>query len=202
MSPALGHLGQYRTISTGVDGTGLGDALTLVVDHRADTADGSTGNDDIAELESTVLDKDGHYRAAALVKTRLNDRTLCGTVGIGLEFKNFGQDCQILKQVIDALTGLCGDWADYRIAAPLLADEVILGELLLDALGIQRPTASILFIATTTGMSRGLRVVYGFNGLRHDAVVRRDNEDRDIGDHSASRAHGSESLVTRSVQGT
>lgn len=101
-----------------MEGPGFCDALTLVVYHRADTADSSTGNDDIAELKSTVLDKDGHDRAAALVKTRLNDRALSGTVGLALSSMDFGQDYKIFKQVIDALTGLCGDRADLSYRRP------------------------------------------------------------------------------------
>ena len=80
----LGHAG-YLNWNRGAC---LGDANALIVYHRAHTADGGTGNDDIAELKRTVLDKNGHDRAAALIKSRLDDGALCGAVGVGLEFLN------------------------------------------------------------------------------------------------------------------
>ena len=43
-------------------------------------------------------------------------------------------------------------------------------------------------------------MVDAFYGLRHDAVIRRDNKDRNIGDHRAAGAHGSERLMPRSVK--
>ena len=38
-----------------------------------------------------------------------------------------------------------------------------------------------------------------FFGLRHDAVVGRDHEDRDVGDLSAARTHRGERFVTRRI---
>jgi hypothetical protein len=44
-----------------------------------------------------------------------------------------------------------------------------------------------------------LGVVECLDGLRHDAVVRRDHEDRDVSDLRTSGAHGGERLVARGV---
>ena len=129
----LGHAGDLHRGG----GAGLGDAAALVVDHRADTADGAAGNDDVAGLQGAVLDQDGHDRAAALVKARLDDGTAGGTVRVGLELLHLGQDDQVFQEVVDAHTGLGRNRADNRVAAPFLAHEVILGELLLDAVGVR-----------------------------------------------------------------
>ena len=48
------------------------------------------------------------------------------------------------------------------------------------------PGLSILLTATTIGHMRGLGVVDGFHGLRHDAVVGGDHEDRDVGEFGAT----------------
>ena len=46
---------------------------------------------------------------------------------------------------------------------------------------------------------RGLGVINGFDCLRHDAVIRRDNEHDDVGYIGAARAHGGEGGVARRV---
>ena len=46
----------------------------------------------------------------------------------------------------------------------------------------------------------GLRVCKGFHRLRHDAVVRADDEDDDVGDVGAAGAHGAERGVARRVE--
>jgi len=45
-----------------------------------------------------------------------------------------------------------------------------------------------------------LRVLNGFLGLRHDAVVGCDDQDDDVGDLRAARAHRGESCVARGVE--
>src|SRR5690606_40854737 len=45
-----------------------------------------------------------------------------------------------------------------------------------------------------------LSVVDGFFGLRHDAVVSRNHDNRDIGNLSTTSSHRGKSLVTRSIQ--
>ena len=45
-----------------------------------------------------------------------------------------------------------------------------------------------------------LRVVDGFDGLRHHAVVGSHHEDRDVGEFRATGTHGGEGLVARGVE--
>jgi hypothetical protein len=47
---------------------------------------------------------------------------------------------------------------------------------------------------------RGLRVAQRFERLRHDAVVRRDDEHDDVRDVRAARAHGAERRVAGRVE--
>jgi hypothetical protein len=45
----------------------------------------------------------------------------------------------------------------------------------------------------------GARVIDGFEGLRHDAVVGRDNEHDDIGDLGAAGTHAGERFVAGGI---
>ena len=67
---------------------------------------------------------------------RLDNGAAGGALGIGLELLHLGQDDKVFKQVVDAHAGLGGDRADDGVTAPLLADQVILGQLLLDAVEV------------------------------------------------------------------
>ena len=58
---------------------------------------------------------------------------------------------------------------------------------------------SILLIATTIGTFGGLDVRDGFFRLRHDAVVGRNDENRNVGDFRAARAHCGKRFVTRRI---
>ena len=50
------------------------------------------------------------------------------------------------------------------------------------------------------GNACGLRVVDGFDRLRHDAVVGRDDDDGDVGNLGTAGTHGGERFVARSVE--
>jgi hypothetical protein len=60
------------------------------------------------------------------------------------------------------------------------------------------PSTSILLIATTIGTSAAFRWAMA-SGLRHDAVVGGDHQDRDVGHLRTAGTHGREGLVTRGV---
>ena len=191
----LGHTGYLN----GYGRSCFGYAHALVVYHRADTADSGTGNDYIAELERAVLDENCHDGTTTLVKASLDDSALCGTVRICLELLNLGENDKVFKQIVDAHTGLCGNGANNGITAPLLGYDIVLGELLLDAFGVSADGVHLIYCNDKRD-ARCLCVVYTFNGLRHYAVVRRDNKDGDIGDHRTSCTHGGKRLMTRSVE--
>ncbi len=59
---------------------------------------------------------------------------------------------------------------------------------------------SILLMATMMDTSAALAWLIGFNGLRHDAVVRSHNQNGDIGDLGAAGTHGGECLMSGGIQ--
>ena len=191
----LGHAGDLDR-----DGrAGLRHALTLIVGHRAHTADGRAGDDDVTLMERAVLHEHGHDRAATLVHAGLDDRAAGGTVGVGLELQNFGEQDQVFEQFVHALAGLGRNRADDRLAAPLFGHETILRELLLDAVGV-RAVDIHLVDGHDQRDAGGLRVVDRLDRLRHDAIIGRDDEDGDIRDHGAAGTHGRERLMARGIE--
>ena len=175
------------------------DRPALVVDHRADAAGRRARNDAVARVQRAVLDEDGRDRALALIQLRLDDRAARHLVGVRLQFAHFGDEIDGFEQVLDALARLGGNGADDGVAAPLFGHEAVVGEALFDALDV-RLRFIHLVDGDDDGNVRRLRVVDRLDGLRHDAVVRRDDEHDDIRDGRAARAHGGERLMARRVE--
>ena len=164
------------------------DGSALVVAHYAHSADGHTRDEHVACVESTVLNQHGSDRTSALIQTCLDDRTSSESVGVSLELEYVCGKAYHLKQGVDALAGLSGNRNADNVAAPLLANEVILGQLFLYLVGV---CAFLIHLVDGNDdrNSGCLRVVDSLNGLRHDAVVRCNYQDSDIGNARAARSH-------------
>ena len=63
-------------------------------------------------MECTILHENSCHIATTLVERRLNDRTLCTTVRVGLEFEHFGFEKHFLEEFEDALALLSRCEAD------------------------------------------------------------------------------------------
>ena len=180
-------------------GASLGHPLALVAHHGADAAHGGTGNDDIALMQRTVLHQQGRHGAAALVQTGLDNGALSGAVGVGLQLADLGGQGEHLQQVIHAHTGLGGDGTHDGVAAPLLAHQTVLGQLLLDAVGVGFGLIHLVD-GYDDGDLGGLGVVDGLDGLGHDAVLGGHHQNGDIRYHGAAGAHGGKGLVAGGIQ--
>ena len=150
-------------------------------------------------MERTVLDEQCCDRAAPLVEACFDDDTLCCAVGIGLQFLHLCHKQDGLQQLIDILVRLGGNRDADRISAPLLGDELILCQLLHHALRVCAGAIHLIDCNDDRNICR-LRMVDGFHRLRHDAVVRRDDEDGDIRRLCAARAHRSEGRMAGGIQ--
>ena len=193
-----GHFGKAGDLHRH-GGTSSLHGATLVVGHHADAAHGSAGDENIALLEGAVLHQKGGHGASGLIQPRFDDHALGQTVGIGLELLHLGGEDDHFQKLVDALACLGGDGADDGLAAPLLGHQVVLGELLLDAVGV----GSVLIHLVDghdDGDIGGLGVVDGLDGLGHDAVVGGHHEDGNVGAHGAAGTHGGEGRVAGGIQ--
>ncbi len=181
--------------------TGLGHLLTVLVEHRADAAPRRTGHDLVADAQRAFLDERGHDRATALVEVRLEHVGLRRPLRVGDEVfgdLGVGDEQQRVEQLLDAGPGRRGDVEHDRVAAPLLGHELLLGELLAHTRGVGVFAVDLGDRDDDRHLGRA-GVVDRLDRLRHDTVVGRDHEDRDVGDLRAARTHGGERLVTRRV---
>ena len=193
-----GHLTHANDLHRNGGAGGL-HLLALGVGHGADTAHGGARDDDIALMQGAVLDQQGGHGAAALVQPGLDDGTVGGTVGVGLQLPHLGGKDHHVQQVVNAHARLGGDGADNGLAAPLLGHQLILGELLHDPVGIGGGLIHLVD-GYDDGDLSGLGVVDGLHGLGHDAVISGHHQDGHVGDHGAPGAHGGECLMAGSVQ--
>ena len=85
------------------------------------------------------------------------------------------------------------------MAAPLLRDQPVVGQLLPHPLPVGVRQVDLVDGDDDRNF-RLLGVVDGLDGLGHDAVVRGDHQDDDVGDLCAARPHGGECLVARRIE--
>ena len=87
----------------------------------------------------------------------------------------------------------------YNVAAPLLGNELVLGELLHYLVGGN--TGLIHLVNGHNDLNvGGAGMIYGLYGLGHNSVVGGHDKNCNVGGHGASRTHGGEGSVTGGVE--
>src|SRR4051794_12309679 len=173
--------------------------LAVLVEHRPDPAVGRAGHDRVADRQRARLHEHRGQRAAALVEAGLDRHAARRLVGVGPQVeRRVGGQQDRLEQAVDALPLLGGDVDEHRVAAVLLGHEVVLGQLLADLGGVGPLLVHLVDRDDDRDAGR-LRVVERLDGLRHDAVVGRDHQHRDVGHLRTAGTHGGERLVARGV---
>ena len=143
-------------ISTGVDGPARLERLALEVAHGAHPAAGLAGDDRVADVQRAAVDEHGGHDAAARVDPRLDDVAAGRSVGVGLEVADLGDQQEHVEEVVEADALLGAGLDEDGVAAPLLGDEAVLGELLLDAVSMLASGLSILLTTMTMGTPAAL----------------------------------------------
>ena len=145
------------------------------------------------------LHEDGGHRALALVEPRFDDDALGRRILRRLELEHFGLQQNRVEQIVDAGAGLRRDLDELRVAAVFLGQHAFGDELLLDPIRIGFGLVDLVDRDDDRHVA-GLRVRDRLLGLRHHAVVGRDDQDDDVGDLRAAGAHRRERLVARRVE--
>ena len=180
-------------------GTCRFDLLAVLVEHGLHAAGVGSREDHVAHAERAALHQDRRHVAAALVERRLDDRSLRLFVGVGFQVEHLGLQQHLFEQLVEVQTLLGRNLLVLVFAAPRLHEVVHLRELLLDVVGV-----GVGFVDLVDGENHrhacGLRVVDRLDGLRHDAVVGRDDDDGHVRHGGSAGAHGREGLVARGVE--
>ena len=79
-----GNLGKTCYLNRNA-GSCLGDVSSFIVNHCSYSAHCGSGDDDVAQIKGTVLNKHGGNRTSALIQPCFDDRTLCKAVGVGFK---------------------------------------------------------------------------------------------------------------------
>ena len=186
------HLDRYRR-------PGLLGLAAVVVLERAHLAPGIARDERDAGVERAALHEHGRDRPAADVEARLDHDALRRGLGIGLELQDVGLQQQHLEQLVQPGALLGGDVDEDRRPAPLLGLQAERRELGAHALRIGVGAVDLVDRDHDRHLG-GLGVVDRLDRLRHDAVVRGDDQHHDVGDAAGAGAHGGERLVARRVE--
>ncbi len=172
--------------------------LAAVVEHRLHFAVGLADDDGVARAQRARLDEDGGHGAPAGVELGLDDDADGVAAGVRLQLHHFGRHEHRVEQRFEAVARLRGDEDGLHIAAVVLDDDAVLGELLLHAVGVGVGHVDLVD-GDDDRHAGGADVVDRLRGLRHDAVVGGDDEDGDVGDLGAAGTHRREGFVARRV---
>ena len=118
----------------------LVDVLAVLVDHAPDAAVGVARDDRVADPQRAALNQHGGHRAATAVQVCLDRHTLGLHVGVGPQVQRGvrGQQHRFEQRVdVGALLGR--DVDEHGLAAEVLGDQVVFGELRPDLLPGQHP---------------------------------------------------------------
>ena len=144
-------------------------------------------------------DEDRRHRAAAAIELRLEHGARRVPLRIGLVLADVADEEHHFEQRVEPGLLLRRDGHHDGLAAPVFRDEIQIGELALDALGIGARLIDLVDRHDDRHV-RSLRVIDRFARLRHDAVVGRHDQHDHVGDLRPARAHQGERLVTRCIE--
>jgi hypothetical protein len=117
------------------------------------------------------------------------------TSWVGGELFNFGQDTQLLEQVVNSEATLCSHLDNNCFSAPCFWGELIFCELRKHSLHIC--IVFVNFIDSNHNWNLGsASMANGFNRLWHDTIVRSHHQHNDVGDLCTTCAHLGKCSVT------
>ena len=173
--------------------------LAALVEQRANAAGVHAADEVVADLERAALHEHRGDRTLARVQLRFDDRAGRAPIRIRLEVENFGLQQNLIEQHVDVRSLLRRDLRRQRRSAELFEHDAVLQQLLLHFVRVR-----LRQIDLVDGDDERHAGVLGvrdrFDRLRHDRIVRGDDEDDDVRDLRAARTHGRECFVARRVE--
>lgn len=153
----------------------------MFVEHGADAAVCHAGDDRVTHAQRAGLHQHRGHRTATAVQVGLDRDTASFLVRVGAQIeRRVGGQQDRFEQTVDVLPLLGRDVDEHRVAAVLLGDQVVLGELLTHLVRVGAVDVDLVDRDDDRYVGR-LGVVERLDRLRHDAVVGRDDQDGDVG---------------------
>ena len=133
--PCIGGAGKSEH-QDGSRRQGFGDRGALLVEHRPDATEFLARDDRVAQLQGALLHQHGRHDAAALFHAGFDDEAGCEARHRCAQFEDFRLQEDGIEQLVNALAGQRRDVHEDVVAAPLLGDHLVLGELVPNLVGI------------------------------------------------------------------
>ena len=153
----------------------------------------------VADMQRAALHQHRRHRATAPLQLGFDDSAFRQPVRIRLQFQHFGLEQNHLEQLIEAGLLFGRDLDHDRVAAPGFGDQAMFGECIPHAIRIGAGLVDLVD-GHNERNAGGFGVMNRFDRLRHDAVVCCHDQDDDIRDLGATRAHGGEGLMARRIE--
>ena len=175
--------------------------LAAIVGDVADASERTPRNDELANGKLPVLHEQIGDGATSRLDARLDDRAASRATEIGLEFQQFCLVFERLKQLIDTDARRRARADDFGGAAPLDGIQLVLSKLAENRLNLRVGGFGLVDLVERNDDrdASGLGVVDRLDGLRHDAVISRDNQHDDVGDGRTAGTHRCKRFVARRI---
>ena len=193
----LGHAVQPKHFHSH-RGAGFLEPLVLLIDERAHAPVILAAKYDVAHAQGALAHQHGGGGAAGF-QAGLDDVALGIAVRVGLQLQQVGLEQDHLDKLVHAQLGQAGAFHENGIATPVVGNQPVFLQLLAHAHGVGVRMVDLVDRHDDRHLGRA-RMVQGLQRLRHDAVVGRNDQDDDVRDVRAARAHGAEGLVAGRVQ--
>ena len=194
----MGHIVEAQNLYRG-GGQSLLNLFTTVVDHGAYLTKAGAGNNGIADVQGTALYQNGGNGATALIQLCLDDGAMCGQIRVSLQLLHFSNQKNHFQKVGNTGLLMCGYGNHDGISAPILGDEAVLSQLLLNVVGVCAHTVHLVN-CNDNGHLCCLSMVNSFNGLRHYAIVCSYYQNSHVGYLGTTGTHSGEGFVTGGIQ--
>ena len=186
-------------ISTGVEGGAVSSNVSAIVKHGSNLAVDVAYNEIVAGVERAVLHEDGGHRAAAAIEFGFEHDARCSAFWSGLQLREIGDQADHFEQKIQIGFLFRRDVDENRFAAPVFRHQAAIGELFLHAIGHGVGLVDLVD-CDNDGNFRGMRVIDGFDRLRHHAIIGSHDQHDDVSGLGAARTHASEGFVTGRIE--
>ena len=150
-------------------------------------------------MQGSVLHQQGGHGTAAAIQLGFENHAGCRTVRRGFEFLQVRHQADHFHQQVQIRFLLGGDVDEDRGSAPVFRHQAAIGQLLLDP--VRQGVGFVdLVYRDDDGHFRGVRVVDGFERLRHDAVVGGHHQHDNVRGLGSARSHAGKRLVARGIE--
>ena len=174
-------------------------ARAAIVEHGAHFSVDVAHDKIVAGVERAVLHQHRGHRAAAAIQFGFEHHAGRRTLRRRLQFPQIGDQADHFHQQIQIRFLLGRNVDENGVAAPLFRHQAAIGELLLHAVG--HGVGLVDFVDRHDDRNfGGVRVIDGFERLRHHAVIGRHHQHDDVGGLRAARTHAGERFVTGRVE--